>query len=282
MEKGVYKLILPLFILTIISFVMINSSLAKVNTQIKIQNENETANKKILESYIAKKAEEEKINKKNYLMGKFDPTQREDFVLVPEQYSLGGLQMYLRNETLHAFVLMAQVAAVDDVDLMIASATRNFDYQKNLWNNKWTGATIVNGKNLSTSFPDGLDRFNKILEYSAAPSTSRHHWGTEIDINNANPEYFETARGIKVYNWLVTNAKQFGFCQPYTQKGTNRPTGYNEEKWHWSYLPLAKDFTQEYKELITDKDIAGFDGDGSAASLDLINKYVMGINPDCL
>ncbi len=219
---------------------------------------------------------------KIYLMGKFDPSEREDFAAVPAEYSISGYQMYLREETLNAFLEMAQAADKDDIDLKIASATRNFDYQKNLWNNKWTGFVLVGGKNLAKSIPDGVERFEKILEYSAVPGTSRHHWGTDIDINNANPQYFNTEQGEKVYNWMKENAWAFGFCQPYTEKSTARPEGYNEEKWHWSYLPLAKTFTEEYKNLITDADITDFDGDQYVVGQDLINKHVLGINPECL
>lgn len=120
------------------------------------------------------------------------------------------------------------------------------------------------------------------MEYSAVPGTSRHHWGTDIDINNSTPPYFDSEKGELEYAWLVKNAPLFGFCQPYTLKGTARPTGYNEEKWHWSYLPLAKTFTQEYKNLIKDGDIKEFLGDEYVSGQDLINKHVLGINPDCL
>lgn len=211
---------------------------------------------------------------KIYLLGEFEPTQRDDFAPVPAPYGISGHQMYLRKETLEAFLQMAAAADKDDVDLKIASATRNFDYQKNLWNNKWIG--------YMKSIPDGFERFEKILEYSAVPGASRHHWGTDIDINNANPQYFNTEQGEKVYTWMTKNAWEFGFCQPYTSKGTARPEGYNEEKWHWSYLPLAQKFTEDYKTLITEDDIKGFNGDQYVVGQDLINKHVLGINPECL
>jgi LAS superfamily LD-carboxypeptidase LdcB len=230
------------------------------------------------------KAEEkakEDAKEKIYLMGKFDPSTQENFAVVPAEDSISGYRMYLRKETLDAFLKMQNAADKDDIDLKIASATRNFIYQKNLWNNKWTGIVLVDGKNLAKSIPDGIERFEKILEYSAAPGTSRHHWGTDIDINNANPEYFETKQGEKEYSWLVKNASLFGFCQPYDLKDNDRPEGYNEEKWHWSYLPLAKTFTEEYKNLITDADIKGFDGDQYVIGQNLIENHVLGINPDC-
>ena len=61
---------------------------------------------------------------------------------------------------------MQAAAKADSVDLKIVSAARNFDYQKDIWNKKWSGATLVDGKNLSVSIPDSKKRFEKILEYS--------------------------------------------------------------------------------------------------------------------
>lgn len=221
------------------------------------------------------KEEQEETQERIYLMGKFDPAERDDFALVPPEYVAVGAsrsKMYLRTETLEAFARMQSAADTDDIDLNIASATRNFDYQKDLWDKKW--------KNFSAL--DGEDRFEKILEYSAVPGTSRHHWGTDIDINDATPEYFETEKGEEVYQWLVTNAPLFGFCQTYNKKNEERPTGYNEEKWHWSYLPLSRTFMEQYKNLIKDEDIKGFMGDGYSPKFNLINDYVLSINPDCI
>jgi hypothetical protein len=142
--------------------------------------------------------------------------------------------------------------------------------------------TFVDGKDLSKSIPEGRERFEKILEYSAVPSTSRHHWGTDIDINGVSPTYFDTAEGMKQYEWLKKNAPLFGFCQTYNLKGSLRATGYNEEKWHWSYLPLSVNFTEEYKRLVKDEDIKGFMGDEYVSEENLINNYVLSINPECI
>lgn len=240
--------------------------------------EQKRVNKLVLEIERAQKEAEEKI----YLMGKFNPSAREDFVLIPSKHTTNGSVMYLRKETFDAFLKMEVAANIDGIELKIASANRNFDYQKDLWNKKWSGATLVDGQNLSKSIPDGKERFKKILEYSAVPGTSRHHWGTDIDINDSIPKYFESKKGAEVYTWLNKNAPLFGFCQTYNLKGSARPTGYNEEKWHWSYLPLAQTLTEKYKNLIKDEDINGFLGDENVHTLNLINNYVLGINPDCL
>ena len=82
-------------------------------------------------------------------MGKFNPSGREDFILIPSKYTTVENKMYLRKETLDAFLKMQIAADKDKINLKIASATRNFDYQKSIWNNKWTGVTLEDGKNLS-------------------------------------------------------------------------------------------------------------------------------------
>jgi LAS superfamily LD-carboxypeptidase LdcB len=289
MNKINLKFTLALFFLIFISLPIFTSSLLDFEQE-KINEENY---QRFLQNELAQKEAKEKIQreeeKKIYLMGKFDPSVREDFVLIPTTYTTNQNKMYLRKETFDSFLKMRDAAYLDKIELKIASAARNFNYQKNIWNNKWTGITLVNGKNLAKSIPDSLERFIKILEYSAAPGTSRHHWGTDIDINDANPEYFESKLGKETYEWLVKNALLFGFCQPYNLKKSNTENslpagrqGYNEEKWHWSYLPLAKTFTEEYKNLIKNEDIGGFLGDENVAGQDLINNYVLGINPICL
>jgi LAS superfamily LD-carboxypeptidase LdcB len=278
------KLIFALFFLIFISLPIFISSFL----DFKEQKINEINNQKILQEELALKEAEKKIQKKIYLMGKFDPSTRKDFVLIPTIYTIYQNKMYLRKETLDAFLKMRDAAELDGIDLKIASATRNFVYQKNIWNNKWTGITLVNGKDLSKSIPNSLERFKKILEYSAVPGTSRHHLGTDIDINDANQKYFESKLGKETYEWLSKHASQFGFCQPYNLKSSIDNgisvgrQGYNEEKWHWSYLPLAKTFTEEYKNLIKNEDIEGFLGDENVTGQDLINNYVLSINPTCL
>ncbi len=274
MDKFDSKRILPIVVLILFLIPVVTSSLL----DLEIKKEGELIRQKIL----AEQKAIENAEKKIYLMGKFDPALKKDFVLIPNEHNVSGYQTYLRKETLEAFLQMAETAKMDGVELKIASATRNFENQKIIWEKKWTGYILVGGKDLTKSQPDELERFKKILEYSAVPGTSRHHWGTDIDINNSNPQYFKTEIGQKEYAWLVVNAPLFGFCQPYTLKGQSRPTGYYEEKWHWSYLPLAKTFTEEYKKLVKEGDINGFMGDQYVPELNLINDYVFGINPECL
>jgi LAS superfamily LD-carboxypeptidase LdcB len=279
--KNSTKILLSLILMLAFGAIIVYFSVSTI----KEQKEKALIAEKALQEELAKKEAERKAKEeieKVYLLGKFSPSQREDFSPITAQYNMSGYATYLRKETLDSFIKMAEAAKKEGVDLQIVSAVRNFDSQKKIWDDKWNGITIVDGEKLNVSIPDGVARFKKILEYSAVPGMSRHHWGTDIDINMTVPYYFQTEAGKKVYTWLVKNASTYGFCQTYNETGPFRLTGYKEEKWHWSYLPLAKDFTQRYQILITDTDIKGFAGDGYVKNLNLINDYVLGINSACL
>jgi LAS superfamily LD-carboxypeptidase LdcB len=214
------------------------------------------------------------------LLGHVDPATDARFARVAEPYA-GRKGLYLLDEVYAAFVAMHQAARRDGVSLVIVSATRNFRDQKHIWQRKWTGARLVDGRNLAKTIPDPAARARAILKYSAMPGTSRHHWGTDIDINSVEPAYFKSDEGAKVYAWLAANARRFGFCQTYTAKGPARPHGYEEEPWHWSYCPIAERYLNAYDQQITYDHITGFPGAEVAPDLKVIPHYVLGINPDC-
>lgn len=213
---------------------------------------------------------------KNYLLGRFDPSTDSRFIQLNSTHSQGSaLNGFLRKETYEAFQKMAKAAKKDGVNLVIISATRNFDLQKKIWENKWSGKIKVEGKDLTT-ISDLKERARLILLYSSMPSTSRHHWGTDIDLNSLDNNYFSKGGGLKIYQWLLMHANEYGFCQPYTAKLNGR-TGYEEEKWHWSYLPLSKIFLTEYQTQISYSDIKGFEGSEQASALKIISGYVNGV-----
>ena len=186
----------------------------------------------------------------------------------------------MRTEALEKFIEMQKAAKKDNIDLKILSATRPFNIQKAIWERKWLGQQNVNGALLPESVK-GKERALRILEWSSLPGTSRHHWGTDIDINDVDTPYWSKPKGIEIHNWLQKNANIYGFCQVYSPKGTDRPDGYNEEKWHWSYIPIARELVKVYREQIKNKDINGFLGSENAEEIKAIEKYVLGINPDC-
>ncbi len=213
------------------------------------------------------------------VLGKINPSTHPDFVKINMKYA--DKSMYLRKETYKAFKKMYIAAKKDGIHLIIRSATRNFDRQKQIWEAKWNGTRLVNGRNLSKTIKDPIKRALKILEYSSMPGTSRHHWGTDIDMIAFENSYFEKGKGKKEYDWLLSHASQYGFCQPYTQKDKNRPNGYHEEKWHWTYMPISKIFTKQAKLELTNDKIVGFKGSDTATEIDVVKNYILGINLNC-
>ncbi|MFM1876500.1 MAG: hypothetical protein RL266_2237 [Bacteroidota bacterium] len=218
-------------------------------------------------------------NSLDHIMGKANFAEDDRFSLIPATIA-NKEGMYMRTEALAAFEKMRKAAAEDGITLRILSAGRSFEHQKRIWEAKWNGTRSVEGKNMKTTYSDPAERARFIMKYSSMPGTSRHHWGTDIDINSLNPEYFNVGKGLKEYQWLVDNAHKFGFCQTYTEKGKERPSGYEEEKWHWSYLPIAEPLLLFFKNNVTAADLKGFDGAGSVA-FDEVLMYVLGISKEC-
>ncbi len=176
---------------------------------------------------------------------------------------------------------MHDAALQSGLKLTIISATRNFNSQKYIWERKWNGKTPVDGNNLAETVIDPVEKAKTILKFSSMPGTSRHHWGTDIDLNSLNNKYFSTGEGKEIYTWLTENASDYGFCQTYTQKNSTRLTGYEEEKWHWSYLPLARPLLDQYTQKVSYDDINGFLGWETAKVLRVIKDYVQSINKNC-
>lgn len=207
---------------------------------------------------------------KSDLLGKIDPAQDDRFIKPADVYTKGSARtQYLRKETYEAFILMQKAAKKEGIHLVICSATRTFSMQKQIWERKWQSP--------ENAHFNTKERALHILHYSSMPGTSRHHWGTDIDINELNNAYFETGKGQKEYTWLKNNAEKFGFCQTYTSKKIGSRKGYEEEKWHWSYMPLSRVYLEQYQKNIRPSDIAGFLGEEVVTALPILEEYVQGI-----
>lgn len=257
------------------------SGLMSCHFKSDVEHEPEVATSRIVKPMQTKPLEYNAAIDLQIVTGKFDPKTHPSFTTIDIDYA-DREGLFLQKQTYESFKRMHAAASKEGINLIIKSATRNFEYQKGIWERKWTGTTkIENGKNASIAYPMANRRALKILEYSSMPGTSRHHWGTDIDLNNFENDYFSSGEGLAIYTWLVQNASDYGFCQVYTEKNENRPNGYNEEKWHWSYLPIAERLTDLAKSSMSSSMITGFEGAEVAAELDVINNYVLGINPAC-
>lgn len=213
-----------------------------------------------------------------HLLGIINPASDTLFIEIPLPRA-NRKGMYMRREAYAAFCLMRNDALQDGIQLTIISAFRSFATQCNIWNAKFNGTRTSDGLNMLTAFPEPRERVSAILNYSAMPGTSRHHWGTDIDINSVNPHFFRTGKGKEVYLWMQENASHYGFVQVYTPQ---RIDGHKNEPWHWSYLPLSKKFYHAYRTTVTYDDIQGFSGAQFAPQLDVIKRFVLeNINEAC-
>ncbi len=221
---------------------------------------------------VVEKPKMETLNNKinpitnDLVIGKFNYRTDTSFIVLADSYS--NKKVYLKKEVAKAFKRMHDSALKDDVVLKVISGTRNFEEQKWIWNRKWK----------KYEYLSKIDRVKEIMKYSAMPTTSRHHWGTDVDINSVENDYFEKGKGRQEYDWLVMNANRFGFYQVYDAH-ENRG-GYELEKWHWSYLSLASKYLLYYNENITYKTISGFKGAKYADSLNVIEDHVNGVAND--
>lgn len=197
--------------------------------------------------------------------GRVSYVRNPHFRQLGSKYSVPSRQIYLQRIVADQFEAMSEAAAQEGITLRALSGTRTFEQQKGIWERKW-----------STRKGAPEERARDILLYSSMPMTSRHHWGTDIDINNLENSYFATGRGKAEYEWLCRHGHEYGFAQVFTEKTSGRP-GYELEKWHWSYLPAAEVYLQYYHDHIGEQDITGFTGSETAGPLRVIADYVGGV-----
>lgn len=193
----------------------------------------------------------------------------------------------MHKETVIALAKMKTAAALESIRIEVVSAYRSFQRQKEIYEDKYQ-RYISQG--LSPT-----EAIENIVEYSTIPGTSRHHWGTDIDIidsNAAQPENILQARHFhgkgpycKLKEWLDEHAESFGFYEVYTDDPHRK--GFEYEPWHLSYAPISRPMMKAYKELdlktvFQEEKIMG----SEHFTDDFISKYrnenILDINPDLL
>jgi len=162
---------------------------------------------------------------------------------------LAGYATKLQPEVFKQFKKMQKAALKSGIKIKIVSGYRSYQRQLKIWNKKYN-KYILEGFS-----PE--ETVHKIIEYSTIPGTSRHHWGTEIDIIDAKVKMpskllVETNYSIngvysKLNNWMKKNAKKFGFYLVYTN--SNNRKGFKYEPWHYSYKKLSKPMLHQFIKL---------------------------------
>ena len=155
----------------------------------------------------------------------------------------------LQPEVVEAFKKMAEAAAAEGIKLKVISGFRSYDRQVKIWNTKY--------KEYRKEGYIPPEAVKKIVEYSTIPGTSRHHWGTDLDIIDEEPDvtegvldpdkFGEGGPFHKMKVWMDENASDYGFLRVYTDD-TGRK-GFHYEPWHYSYASLSIPMLKAYMEL---------------------------------
>jgi len=165
--------------------------------------------------------------------------------------ALDGTGCRMHREAVGAFLAMRAAAEREGIGLDAASAFRDFDRQRQLWNAKFRGERALldpAGRPLDAAAMGERERVEAILLWTALPGASRHHWGTDLDVVDraALPhgyalqltadEYAPEGIFAKLTAWLDRHMRRYGFFRPYAGgQGGVRP-----EPWHLSFAPVAR------------------------------------------
>jgi LAS superfamily LD-carboxypeptidase LdcB len=138
-------------------------------------------------------------------------------------------------------------------ELAIASSFRSFERQLLIWNGKACGQRPVYddaGKLVDIRAMGDAGKLAAIMRFSAIPGTSRHHWGTDLDVFDAAAmpagyqlqlsaaEVADNGLFGAMHGWLderMAAGESHGFFRPYAvDRG-----GVAVERWHLSYAPAS-------------------------------------------
>ena len=203
----------------------------------------------------------------------------------------------LHPSAVSAYLEMRAAAKSQGIVLAIASGFRSFERQLSIWNRKWSGALMLrdqSGRELDVTALTDDEKLAAILHWSALPGSSRHHWGTDLDVYDPT-EFTNTDRQLQLvpseycdpqgpcfslWQWLTEHASEFGFFFPYARY----QGGVAQEPWHLSYRPLSCRLLPQLtpavlKQIIASTDIAG--QSAILASIDQIHQqYIDNICED--
>jgi len=209
-----------------------------------------------------------------------------DFITGIEHNDLVGDSLKLESKTFFAFKKMEDAAKKDGIILKIVSAHRSFERQNFIWNKKYNKFTDEYSLN-------PMDAINEIIRFSTIPGTSRHHWGTDIDIidgkypdeNNVlmSEKYEKGGIFYDLKKWLSNNSEKFGFFLTYNNDPKRK--GFEYEPWHYSYKPSSKKYlklllSSDLEKLFKNKNLNGYQYFDKKFIEKYISEFIMDINPD--
>ncbi len=173
----------------------------------------------------------------------------------------------IHKEIKKPYLELIKAASAEGIELHIGSGFRSFEKQLTIWNEKCLGKRPVmdsNGKPLDVKKLSEKDLIFAILNWSALPGFSRHHWGTDLDIFDKaatppnyhvqfTPEEIITGPFQKLGEWLTEYLEDYDFFRPYSKD----LGGVKPEWWHISYAPIAVKYSGALKIELLEKTLAG-------------------------
>ena len=209
----------------------------------------------------------------NFMTGRQDLNTTKDLV---------DFKGYLVHQGIVSSLNQLQQQAKKDIgaDLQIISSYRSFERQNIIWNNKVLDKRAVYDDHGNKLDPRDFSRrqfVEKIMRFSAIPGSSRHHWGTDIDIFDANKLHRQEVELVpsecrpdgacgELHLWLdekINSSESFDFFRPYDQD----LGGVSIEKWHLSFAPIAQEFYGQYTLDVFIKNIEQSHIEGKASIL---------------
>ncbi len=198
-----------------------------------------------------------------------------------------GSDYKLEPNTYMAFIELQNAAESAGFNIEVVSAYRNYNRQNAIWTRKYKAFT---SEGLTP-----IEAIKKIVEYSTIPGTSRHHWGTDIDMIDGNatrPESVLQAAHFhgkgpfcKFKEWMNTHAQSFGFYEVYSDKPNRK--GFKYEPWHFSYLPTSKPMLAQYRKLdiktmLSEEKLIGSEHFTKEFVDNYLQNNILDINPELL
>src|SRR5690554_2011658 len=198
-----------------------------------------------------------------------------------------GSSQQLQKKVWKAYEEMRSAAKSEGINIQVVSGYRSYDRQKTIYEAKYR--TFVRG---------GMSpqkAITEILKYSTLPGTSRHHWGTDMDIIDANQPQpasvleEEHYHGNGVYSkmkaWLDIHSESFGFYEVYDNSESRK--GFQYEPWHFSYKPISLPMLEEFMCIDLDTIIAQGDLSGKhVLKGSFLHRYymenILDINPELI
>lgn len=185
---------------------------------------------------------------------------------------LEGTKFLVHRQILHDFLKLQKEAHESGFDLQVISAFRDYQRQLLIWNSKARGERPLyddQGNLLEFAKLSPKEVMFAILRWSALPGSSRHHWGSDLDVFDAGTQRPEEVKLItaecenegaaaKMHAWLdlvIAKDAAYGFYRPYrTDRGGVAP-----ERWHLSHYAVSRRMTDVFTYSIFKKNIENSD-----------------------